>query len=146
MPASTTIRSILLQKGSTVHSVAPDTTVFDTLKLMADVNVGALIVLEAGKLVGIVSERDYARKIVLSGRSSLDTPVRAIMSTSVVCTTQESTVQDCMTIMTGRGIRHLPVLDDKKIVGIVSIGDMVKTIIKDQEFLIEQMEHYIQGT
>ncbi|MGI9421602.1 MAG: CBS domain-containing protein [Hyphomicrobiaceae bacterium] len=146
MPATTTIRSILEQKGRTVHSVFPDVSVFEALKLMAEFNVGALPVLEAGKLIGIVSERDYARKIVLAGRTSPNTPVQDIMSTSVVCTTPERTVQDCMAIMTERGIRHLPVLDHKHVVGIVSIGDLVKTIIKDQEYVIEQLEHYIQGS
>ena len=146
MPTTTTIRSILQQKGRTVHSVPPDASVFDALKLMAEVNVGALLVLDTGKLVGIISERDYARKVVLVGLTSPNTPVRDIMSTSVVCTTPERTVQDCMAVMTARGIRHLPVLDHKNVVGIVSIGDMVKTIIKDQELLIEQLEHYIQGS
>lgn len=146
MPATTTIGSILEQKGRTVHSVAPEASVYEALKLMAEVNVGALPVLESDKLIGIVSERDYARKIVLVGRTSPDTPVRDIMSTSVVCTSPERTVKDCMAIMTKRGIRHLPVLDHKRVVGIVSIGDLVKTIIKDQEYVIEQLEHYIQGS
>lgn len=146
MPTSTTIQSILKLKGRAVHSVMPEASVFDALKLMAEVNVGALVVLDAGRLIGILSERDYARKIVLAGRTSPNTAVRDIMSTSVVCTTPERTVQECMAIMTARGIRHLPVLDHKNVVGIVSIGDMVKAIIKDQEFLIEQLEHYIQGS
>ena len=105
MPATTTIGSILEQKGWTVHSVAPEASVYEALKLMAEVNVGALPVLESDKLIGIVSERDYARKIVLVGRTSPDTPVRDIMSTSVVCTSPERTVKDCMAIMTKRGIR-----------------------------------------
>lgn len=142
---NTTIRQILGEKGGTVHSIGPDATVFEALKLMAERNVGALVVLEDNKLAGIISERDYARKIVLLGRQSPNTPVRDIMSSRVVCARLDQTVEDCMGIMTAKTIRHLPVLDHKDVVGIVSIGDLVKAIIGEQQFMIEQLEHYIQG-
>lgn len=141
----TSIRSILNKKGPTVHSVSPDMSVFDALKVMSEANVGALIVMQDGKLVGIVSERDYARKIVLMGRTSPDTPVSAIMSTKVLCATPDQTVGECMGVMTAKAIRHLPVLESKAVIGIVSIGDLVKVIIADQKFIIEQLEHYITG-
>ncbi len=143
--ADTKIKSILEDKGTRIHSIAPDASVLDALKQMAEVNVGALVVLDGEKLVGIISERDYARKVILSGRTSHDTRVSDIMSSKVICTTPEQTVGDCMAVMTARGIRHLPVLDQKRVVGVISIGDLVKTIIRDQEFMIEQLENYIQG-
>ena len=137
------IRNILKTKGGDVHSVSPDTSVFDALQQMADANVGALLVMQEGRLVGIVSERDYARKIVLKGRASPDTPVSAIMSTSVICATPEQTVGECMGLMTAKAIRHLPVLEHKAVIGIVSIGDLVKTIIASQEFEIQVLQDYI---
>ena len=142
----TTINAVLEAKGRSIHSISPDASVFDALKKMADQNVGALIVIHNDKLVGIISERDYARKVALMGKTSPDTPVRDIMSTKVICTKPEQTVQECMAIMTARSIRHLPVLDHKSVVGIVSIGDLVKAIISDQQFTIEQLEQYIQGS
>ena len=141
----TSIRNILKSKGGDVHSVSPETSVFDALQLMAEANVGALIVMQDNKLVGIVSERDYARKIVLKGRASPDTPVSAIMSTSVICATPEQSVGECMGMMTSKAVRHLPVLDHKAVIGIVSIGDLVKEIIGEQQFVIEQLENYIHG-
>ncbi len=141
----TLVRNILKSKGGDVHSVSPETSVFDALQRMADANVGALIVMQDNKLVGIVSERDYARKIVLKGRASPDTPVSAIMSTSVICATPEQTVGECMGMMTSKAVRHLPVLDHKAVIGIVSIGDLVKEIIGEQQFVIEQLENYIHG-
>ncbi len=143
--ADTKIKLLLAGKGRDIHAIAPDASVFDALQLMAEVNVGALLVLDQSKLVGIISERDYARKVILVGRTSPDTKVSDIMTSNVICTTPEQTVGDCMAVMTARGIRHLPVLDNQQVVGIVSIGDLVKTIIKDQEFVIEQLENYIQG-
>jgi CBS domain-containing protein len=140
-----TIRSILAAKGRTVHSIEPAASVFDALRLMAGANVGALVVLENDKLVGIISERDYARKVALLGRSSPNTEVRDIMSTRVLCARPEQTVQDCLGLMTARAVRHLPVLDRKDLVGIVSIGDLVKAIIGEQQFVIEQLENYIHG-
>ena len=139
------IRSILKTKDGTVHSVSPETSVFDALQQMAEANVGALLVMQDKKLVGIVSERDYARKIVLKGRTSPDTPVSAIMSTKVLCATPDQTVGECMGLMTAKAIRHLPVLEHKAVIGIVSIGDLVKAIISEQQFVIEQLENYIHG-
>lgn len=139
------IRSIIRTKGSTVHSVSPETTVFDALQKMSDANVGALIVMDGARLTGIISERDYARKIILMGRSSPDTPVSAIMSSKVLCATPDQTIEDCMAMMTAKAVRHLPVLDNKQVIGIVSIGDLVKAIIGEQQFMIEQLENYIHG-
>lgn len=145
MQMQTSIRDILRGKGMTVHSTSPNETVFDALQTMSDANVGALVVLEDSKLVGIVSERDYARKVVLKGRTSPDTQVRDIMSSKVVCATPEQTVQECMATMTTKAIRHLPVLENKSVIGVVSIGDLVKAIIGEQQFMIEQLENYIHG-
>jgi len=139
------IRDILKSKGTMVHSVSPETSVFDALRLMEDVNVGALLVMRDTKLVGIVSERDYARKVILKGRASADTPVSTIMSTSVLCARPEQTIHECMGMMTAKAVRHLPVLENKNVVGIVSIGDLVKGIIGEQQFVIEQLENYIHG-
>ena len=141
----TSIRNILKQKGSTVHTVRPDSTVFDALKAMADANVGALLVMDGERLAGIVSERDSARKVILKGRSSLDTRVDDIMSTRVICARPEQSVEECMGLMTAKAVRHLPVLDHKEVVGIVSIGDLVKAIIGEQQLIIEQLENYIHG-
>ena len=145
MQPRTSIRDILRNKGAVVHSISPEISVLKALEKMSEANVGALLVMKEGKLVGIVSERDYARKIVLKGRTSLDTPVSTIMSSKVVCATPDQTVQDGMALMTAKAIRHLPVLDNKSVVGIVSIGDLVKAIIGEQQFVIEQLENYIQG-
>lgn len=139
------IRNILKEKGSTVHSVSPDMSVFDALQTMADVNVGALVVKDGERLAGIVSERDYARKVILKGRSSLETTVAEIMSTRVICARPEQTVEDCMGLMTAKAVRHLPVLERGQVIGIVSIGDLVKAIIGEQQLIIEQLESYIHG-
>lgn len=141
----TTVRAVLAAKGGEVHSVTPQTTVYDALKKLAEHSIGALAVLEGGKLVGIVSERDYARKVILKGKSSLDTPVRDIMSTRVVCVGPLLTVEEGMGLMTAHSVRHLPILEGTSLVGIVSIGDLVKSVIQDKEFVIEQLEHYIRG-
>ena len=140
-----TVQQLLDKKGSTVHSIGPDDTVLQCLEKMAERNVGALVVLDGEKLVGIVSERDYARKVFLKGRSSPGTTVGEIMSRRVVCARPEQSVEECMAVMTDKAIRHLPVLDHKQVVGVVSIGDLVESIISDQKFLIEQLEHYIAG-
>ncbi len=140
------VRGILAEKNkSDLVSVSPDASVYEALKTMAENNVGALVVLENGHLVGIISERDYARKIVLQGRTSLETKVADIMSRKVICARPDQTVQECMALMTDKNIRHLPVLDHKAVVGIISIGDLVKAIISDQKFVIEQLENYIAG-
>jgi CBS domain-containing protein len=140
-----TVRHVLNAKGCEVHHVHPDASVLDALKIMSEREVGALVVLDGAYLVGIISERDYARKVVLKGRTSLGTAVREIMSTRVICARLDNTVEECMAVMTAKAVRHLPILEHKKVVGIVSIGDMVKSIIADQKFIIEQLEHYIHG-
>jgi CBS domain-containing protein len=143
---TTTVKSILQQKGAQVWYVSPDTTLLQALQQMAEKNVGALVVLdEDKKLVGILSERDYARRGILQGRGP-DTPVREMMTTQVYYVTKEQTIDDCMSVMTDRKIRHLPVVEDGQVVGIVSIGDVVNCVIADQEHLIKGLENYITGT
>lgn len=128
-----------------VHSVAPDVMVLDALKIMAEKDVGALPVIEFGKVVGVLSERDYARKIVLNGRSSVGTPVRKIMSSPVVTVDAQQCVEHCMTLMTNSHLRHLPVLENGELIGLLSIGDLVKEAVVEQAELIRQLEHYIRG-
>lgn len=140
------VRELLRIKGQETWSVTPDTPVYDALKLMAEKNVGALLVLDGDKLAGILSERDYARKVILKGKASKNTPAREIMSENVVCVTPKQSVAECMALMTDKHIRHLPVIEDDKLVGVISIGDVVKAIISEQKFVIEQLEHYIAGT
>ena len=140
-----TVRQLLQSKGSAVYSVTPEASVFDALKLMADKNIGALLVVSGGKLAGIMSERDYARKVILHGKSSHDMLVREIMSEKVVTVQPEQTVEDCMTLMTGKRIRHLPVVNGDKIAGLLSIGDLVKEVIAEQEQTIKQLESYIHS-
>lgn len=142
----TTVRQILGTKGREVWSVSPDTTVYDAIKLMAEKNVGALVVLVEDLLRGIISERDYARKVILKGKSSKEIPVKEIMSTDVVTIQPHQSIEECMALMTIRRIRHLPVLESNKLVGVISIGDVVKAIISEQEFVIKQLENYITGT
>jgi CBS domain-containing protein len=142
---NTKIKTVLGTKGHVIRSISPDASVFDALGLMAKFDVGALLVIEGDDLVGIISERDYARKVVLLGKASPDTSVKEIMTSDVVCISPQSTVGEAMAIMTDRASRHLPVIDNNKIMGVVSIGDLVKTIIRDQEFVIDQLEHYIHG-
>ena len=137
---------VLDQKGHHVHFIHPDASgVFDALKLMAENNIGSLVVLKDGKLVGVITERLYAREIVLKGRTSPGTLVRDIMSTKVIYARPDQSVEECMAVMTARAVRHLPVLEGGRLVGIVSIGDMVKSVIDDQKFMIEQLEHFIHG-
>ncbi|OFZ87046.1 MAG: hypothetical protein A3F74_11400 [Betaproteobacteria bacterium RIFCSPLOWO2_12_FULL_62_58] len=126
-----------------VLSIAPDARVYDALQVMAEKNIGALLVLEGGKLVGIITERDYARKVILKGKSSLDTPVREIMTDKVVCVQASETAETCMALITENRIRHLPVMEGDKLIGVVSIGDLVKEVISDQEQTIKQLESYI---
>ena len=140
----TTIKQVLDQKDD-VHCIHPDASVFDALKMMAENNIGSLVVLENGKLVGLIAERHYAREIVLKGRTSPGTLVRDIMSTKVIYARPDQSVEECMAVMTARAVRHLPVLEGGRLVGIVSIGDMVKSVIDDQKFMIEQLEHFIHG-
>lgn len=141
----TKIKEILAVKGHSVWAVSPESTVFEAIEVMADKGVGALAVTLDEKLVGIVSERDYARKVILKGQSSRETFVREIMSTEVVCVSGEEKVDECMALMTEKRVRHLPILDGDKLVGMISVGDLVKTIIRDQTFTIEQLEGYIRG-
>ena len=141
----TTIKQILDTKGYAVWSIHPQESVFASIQQMAEKEVGALIVMEGDAIVGIISERDYARKVILNGRSSHETAVRDIMTPHVICVRLEQSLEECMTIVTERRIRHLPVLDSGHLVGIISIGDLVKTIIAEQQFIIEQLEHYING-
>ena len=140
-----TIASILSRKGSKIFSVEPEATVYETIALMAQKGVGAMLVVSEGQLVGIVSERDYARKVMLMGRSSKDTLVKEIMTSKVVTATPEHTVDDCMRIVTHNHIRHLPVLAGDKLVGVVSIGDLVNSIIEAQAHTIDQLHTYISG-
>jgi CBS domain-containing protein len=141
-----TVERILGGKGRNIWSVAPDSSVYDALKLMAEKGVGALLVLEGGKLAGIISERDYARKVVLKGKSSLETPVREIMTEKVFFVRPEQTIEECMALMTEKHIRHLPVLVGEAVVGVISIGDLVKAVIDEKDFLIKQLENYITGS
>jgi len=138
-----TVNQLLDQKGHEVLSIGPDESVFDAIKKMADNNIGSLVVTEGEKLVGIITERHYARNVFLKGKSSPETTVREIMSTHVVCARPEQSVEECMAVMTDKAVRHLPVLEKKQLIGVVSIGDLVKNIISDQKFIIEQLEHYI---
>ncbi|MGB5622183.1 MAG: CBS domain-containing protein [Gammaproteobacteria bacterium] len=140
-----TVRQLLQSKPGQIWSVDPDQLVFDALTEMALREVGALVVMKEGKVVGVVSERDYARKVLLKGRTARDTPVRDIMSTEVVYARPEETVATCMKRMTEKRIRHLPVEDQGKLVGMISIGDLVKAIISDQQQTIEQLESYIHS-
>jgi len=140
-----TVKQLLDEKGSSVLSVGPDDTVFNAIQTMSDNNIGSLVVLEGDRLVGIVTERHYARNVFLKGRSSPKTSVKDIMTTHVVCARPEQSVEECMAIMTEKAVRHMPVLQDDRVIGIVSIGDLVKNIISDKEFVIDQLEHYIAG-
>jgi len=128
-----------------VFTIEPTASVFEAVRLMADKNIGALLVVERGKVVGIVSERDYARKIVLMDRSSKDTLLRDIMSSPVMVVPPDRSAEECMALMTEHRLRHLPVMDGERLLGLVSIGDLVKATIADQQFIIEQLEHYISG-
>jgi CBS domain-containing protein len=139
------VDEILKTKGSDVWTVSSDSTVYDALQAMADKNVGALLVIDGDRLVGIFSERDYARKIILHGKASKDTLVKEIMSAEVFWVRPDQTLEDCMQLMTDKRIRHLPVLDEGRLVGVISIGDVVKAIISEQKFAIEQLEEYITG-
>jgi CBS domain-containing protein len=139
----THVRHLLDRKGRAIYSVKPDDPVLEAIRVMADHHVGALLVMEGARLVGIVSERDYARKIILKGRSSADTPVSQIMSSPVLTVGPQSSVQECMELMTEHRVRHLPVVESGRVVGVVSIGDLVKAVMQDQQETIEQLESYI---
>ncbi|MEO6365225.1 MAG: CBS domain-containing protein [Luteimonas sp.] len=138
-----TVRQLLASKPPEIHAIGPDAPVIDAVKLMADKRIGAVLVMQGGRLVGILSERDYARKVVLQGRSSADTPVRDIMTADVVCIGLNDSTDRCMQIVTDSRIRHLPVREDDQVVGIVSIGDLVKAVIEDQQLELDQLQRYI---
>ncbi len=141
----TTVKQLLAEKGDTVWTVGPDQTVLDAIRILADKDIGALVVVEDGRPVGVFSERDYVRKVYIKGKTSPTTLVREVMSTPVVSVSPDATVEQCMATMTARRIRHLPVVENGRLVGIVSIGDLVNTIIREQNQLIEQLESYIHG-
>jgi CBS domain-containing protein len=138
-----TARHLLDHKGRAIFSIGPDEPVLEAIRLMAEHHVGALLVMQGDELVGIVSERDYARKVILKGRSSAETPVAQIMSSPVVTVSMSNSVQECMQLMTARRLRHLPVVEGRKVVGIISIGDLVKAVMEEQQQTIEQLESYI---
>jgi len=145
MMLNITIREILQKKGASVYSLSPDHTVFEAIALMSAKNIGSVLVMHEGQLVGIMTERDYTRKVILEGRASKDTPLHEIMSSPVVTTNPDNTVENCMRLVTLRRARHLPVLEEGKVIGIISIGDLVKAIISAQNVAIEQLEGYLSG-
>jgi CBS domain-containing protein len=140
-----TIKQLLDEKGSDIWSIGPKETVLQAIKEMAEKEIGSLVVLDHGKLVGIISERDYARKVILKNKASHDTTVEEIMNTPVVCGRLNQTVDECMALITDKRVRHLPIIDQDQVIGVISIGDLVKSIIAEQQFVIEQLEHYISG-
>jgi CBS domain-containing protein len=146
MEVTGTVSRILERKGSSVWSIAPDATVYDAIKMMAQRNVGALVVLENDGLVGIISERDYTRKVILQGKSSKETAVSEIMTTGLVTAEPNDNIAQCMRLITERRVRHLPVLEGSKVVGIVSIGDLLKWLISEQDATIDHLEKYITGS
>ena len=139
------VKDILAVKGQDVWSIEPGASVYDAMKLMAEKEIGALMVMEGTTLVGLISERDYARKVILQGRASRTTQVKEIMTTRVVYTHPQQNIEECMAVMTEKRVRHLPVIDEERLVGVISIGDLVKSIISEQQFIIEQLERYIRG-
>lgn len=141
----TTVQQLLDAKGHDIYCVHPDDMVLDALKIMEKEDVGSVLVKEGDMLVGIFTERHYARNVFLKGRASPKTPIREVMKTEVICVAPEQTVEACMALMTEKRVRHLPVLRDEQLVGVISLGDIVKNVISDQQFTIEQMEHYIRG-
>lgn len=145
MTTMTTVRDVLDRKGRQIYSVNPGDSVYRALEIMSDHRIGALMVVDEGKLVGVVSERDYARKIALQGKSSRDTHVADIMTRNVYCIRPGARIEDCMALMTEKSVRHLPVMEEDGLDGVISIGDVVKATITHQEFIIDQLEHFISG-
>lgn len=139
------VKHLLDNKGRHIISIGPEDSVLDAIKLMAEKSIGSLVVMQDDKLLGILSERDYARKVIIKGRSSETTPVAEIMTGDVITTSSSQTVNECMNLMTEKKIRHLPVVEDNNVIGMISIGDLVEAIISDQQEEIEQLEHYISG-
>ncbi|WP_026897223.1 CBS domain-containing protein [Daejeonella oryzae] len=140
------VRNVLKAKSSSTISISPDNSVFEALELMVEKNIGALLVIEQTTFTGIFTERDYARKIILKGKASKDTPIREIMTPNPITVNLDTTIEECMHIMTNKFIRHLPVMEKEELIGIISIGDVVKYIIDEQKFIIQNLEHYIAGT
>jgi len=141
-----TVKDLLQAKGSAVYTIAPSASVYEALALMADKEIGALVVVSGERVQGIISERDYARKVILRGKFSKNTPVHEIMSPADITLQPTHTIEECMALMTDKRLRHLPVLEDGKLVGIISIGDLVKSIIEEQKFTITNLENYITGS
>jgi CBS domain-containing protein len=139
------VRDILKIKGTSIFSVKPAITVFEALELMVEKNIGALLVSDEGKFVGIFTERDYARKVILKGKTSKETVIKEIMTENPVTATPDTSIDDCMKLMSAKGIRYIPVLNNGDLVGMISIGDVVKFIIDEQRYIIEDLEHYITG-
>lgn len=139
------VKQVLTRKGRTVYSIEPDQPVLEAIRLMAQYGIGALLVMQGTQLVGVISERDYARKVLLKGRASSDTAVRDIMSSPVLTVHPDQSVRECMQIMTDQRVRHLPVLEQQRVIGVVSIGDLVRTVVEEQQQTIEQLEQYIHG-
>ncbi len=139
------VREILEEKGKEIWTISPDATMFDALKLMAEKDIGALLVMKDEKVVGIVSERDYARKVILKGKSSKEIPVSEIMTSEVICIAPNLLVEEAMAIMVEKKVRHLPVKEEEKLLGVISIGDVVKAIIDHKEFVIDELTRYIRG-
>lgn len=139
----TTVRQLLEYKGHEVIGLSPNDSVYRAIELMADRGIGALMILEDKALVGIISERDYARKVILQGKSSKATLIGDIMTTHLICVAPDTEVDDCMSLMTGKRMRHLPVIEDEKIIGVISIGDIVRQVLEEKEFTIQQLERYI---
>jgi len=141
-----TVRAILQDKGNAVWVASPETSILDALRVMAEKNVGALLVMKENEVAGIFSERDYARKIVLEGRMSTEARVKDVMTSNVISVQPEQSIDDCMALMTEKHVRHLPVLENDKVVGLISIGDVVKAVIAEKELLIKQLQNYITGS
>jgi len=139
-----TIRHLLDTKGYKIWSINPDATVYEAIELLAEKDIGAVLVMDDDKLIGILSERDYARRLILKGRMSQATEVRLIMTSDVITLKPDNTLEECMALMTQKHVRHIPILEDDKVIGVISIGDAVNATIANQEFLIEQLEKYIQ--
>lgn len=138
-----TVQQLLMEQPLALWTIAPDASVYDALKQLSEAGIGALLVMDQGKLVGILSERDYARKVVLAGKSSKETPVREIMTANVLCVKPETTNEECMALMSQKNIRHLPVLSGKEVIGMLSMRDLVADILEEREFTIKQLENYI---
>jgi len=140
------VSNILRTKSKTILSVTPDTVVYDAIELMCDHNISAVVVMDNERLAGIFTERDYARKLILKGKASKETLIGEVMTEDLITVTPDTSIDECMRLMTGKLIRHLPVVEEDRLVGIISIGDVVKYIIDEQKFIIENMEHYITGS